>query len=249
MRSSPPGTSATSSTAMPALRPGFTGSRSTRHCNSYGNSGQVFSSRSIPTWPTIADSPETDLANHDLGDQPCNGASAPDRDRADLLRPEAPGAVEAQGNRERIGHERERCETGPLSRRKKTAREHGGHAESMTMNDDILVLYYYRDGLTEAERARVQAALAGRRRPSRAVRRALQGPGSLRRRGKPAAVARRMSWPAGTTASNGPRASKQQRMSPGTRVFHLPSFGWGSGDGCHVGRWDRHRHLSSRATM
>ena len=94
------------------------------------------------------------------------------------------------------------------------------------INDDVLTLYYYRDGLSEAERARVHAAL--------------EQDLALRARYKqlcadlenldvaepapatPDAVAR---WH--ETLDRAARI-EQQRATPPGRAFHLPSFTWGA---------------------
>jgi len=94
------------------------------------------------------------------------------------------------------------------------------------MNDDILILYYYRDGLTEAE--------------LRQLRSALEKDASLRTRYEQLCedLARldavdAVTVPARTMArwhDSIDRAARleQQRKQPAGRVLHIPSFAWGS---------------------
>jgi hypothetical protein len=96
----------------------------------------------------------------------------------------------------------------------------------MAINDDTLTLYYYRDGLTAAERARVQAALerdvALRERYEQlcADLGGLAAPAPVS--ATPDAVAR---W-----HDSIERAARfeHQRTTPRERAFHLPSFTWGA---------------------
>ena len=95
------------------------------------------------------------------------------------------------------------------------------------MNDDILVLYYYRDGLTDAERARVLAALeedAGLRARYEELCRDME---AFDAAAKPAAVAPDIVARWHDSLGRAARM-EQQRMSPAKRAFHLPSFGWGA---------------------
>jgi hypothetical protein len=96
----------------------------------------------------------------------------------------------------------------------------------MMITDEILTLYYYGDGLTVAERVRVQHALeqdAGLRERYEQLRADLDSllaapPASAR----PDAIAR---W-----HDSIERAARfeHQRAAPSGRAFHLPSFTWGA---------------------
>lgn len=98
------------------------------------------------------------------------------------------------------------------------------------MNDDSLILYYYEDGLDDAERARVATALA--RDPALAERyRALCH--SLERFAEPpavqapaAAVAR---WHRSIDRAAGMESGATRGSNPGrNRRWHFPSFAWGA---------------------
>ena len=95
------------------------------------------------------------------------------------------------------------------------------------MNDELLVLYYYRDGLTDAERARVRAALekdpALRARYEELCRDMEAVDTAAKSAAAPAdAVAR---W-----HDSIDRAARMeaQRATPSKQVFHLSSFAWGA---------------------
>lgn len=94
------------------------------------------------------------------------------------------------------------------------------------INDDILTLYYYRDGLTEAERARVQAAIeedtALRARYEQLCEDVESFAAAEPVAAAPAAVAR---W---HDSIERVARIEQQRASSRNRVFHLPSFAWGA---------------------
>ena len=95
------------------------------------------------------------------------------------------------------------------------------------MNDELLVLYYYRDGLTDAERARARVALEkdpGMRARYDELCRDME---ALDAAAKPAAA------PADAVArwhDSIDRAARMeaQRTNPSRQVFHLSSFGWGA---------------------
>jgi hypothetical protein len=95
------------------------------------------------------------------------------------------------------------------------------------MNDDTLILYYYRDGLTEAERRQVEAAL--------------ETDASLRARYEelckdlarldapaPMAVAADVTARWHDSIDRAARSERQRSTSP-HRGFHFPSFAWGTG--------------------
>jgi hypothetical protein len=96
----------------------------------------------------------------------------------------------------------------------------------MMVDDDILTLYYYRDGLSDAERQRVRAALehdASLRARYDELR------ADLARFDAPPVVAApddmKARWRDGVD-----RAARLERQAaqPVARTFHLPSFAWGS---------------------
>ena len=95
------------------------------------------------------------------------------------------------------------------------------------MNDDILVLYYYRDGLTDAERVRVQATLEEDANLRARYEELCSDMGAFDAAAKPAAVAPDIvaRWHGSLERA---ARMEEQRMSPAKRVFHLPSFGWGA---------------------
>jgi hypothetical protein len=96
----------------------------------------------------------------------------------------------------------------------------------MIMNDDILTLYYYKDGLAESELLQVQSALE----KDAALRaRYEQLCKDLARLDAPDTV----SIPADVTArwhDSIDRAARleRQRQQPAGRVLHTPSFAWGT---------------------
>ena len=94
------------------------------------------------------------------------------------------------------------------------------------INDDILILYYYQDGLSEAEQARVQAAMRqdvavrARYEQLRADLDHLDGPEAARP--APEALAR---W---HDSIDRAARMEHQRATPRSQAFHLPSFTWGA---------------------
>jgi hypothetical protein len=95
------------------------------------------------------------------------------------------------------------------------------------MNDDILILYYYRDGLTEAERLQVRTALE----KDAAVRaRYEQLRNDLARfdAPEPVTVAADMTARWHESIDRAARFERQRVRSP-DRGFHFPSFAWGTG--------------------
>lgn len=95
------------------------------------------------------------------------------------------------------------------------------------MNDDILILYYYGDGLTEAERLQVQtslekdAALRARYEELRNDLARFDAP-------EPVAVAADVTARWHDSIDRAARFEQQRVKSP-DRVFHFPSFAWGTG--------------------
>jgi len=96
----------------------------------------------------------------------------------------------------------------------------------MTISDDILTLYYYRDGLTAAERIRVQAALE---RDVALRERYQQVCADLDSFGAPEPVSAAPDAVARWHDSIDRAARiEHQRAAPPERAFHLPSFTWGA---------------------
>ena len=94
------------------------------------------------------------------------------------------------------------------------------------MNDDILTLYFYKDGLTETVRLRVQSALV--KDPSvRARYEQLCKDLACFRAPEPAAVAADMAARWHDSIDRAARI-EQQREQPQARALHVPSFAWGT---------------------
>ena len=95
------------------------------------------------------------------------------------------------------------------------------------MNDDILILYYYRDGLTAAERLQVQtslekdAALRARYEELRDDLARFDAP-------EPVTPAAHVTARWHDSIDRAARFEQQRVKSPG-RAFHFPSFAWGTG--------------------
>jgi hypothetical protein len=97
----------------------------------------------------------------------------------------------------------------------------------MTMNDDMLILYYYRDGLTEAERSQVRKRLH----EDASLRARYEGlAGDLARfdAPEPAPVPSDMQARWHDSIDRAARLERQRVKTP-DRGFHFPSFAWGSG--------------------
>jgi hypothetical protein len=105
------------------------------------------------------------------------------------------------------------------------------------MNDEQLILYYYADGLSKAERRRIEAALASDpalRSRYDALRRELDGFGeALAKASDSAQASEPISAPAHLVAGwhdSIDRAARLERPAARrpTRILHLASFGWGA---------------------
>jgi hypothetical protein len=97
----------------------------------------------------------------------------------------------------------------------------------MIMNDDILILYYYKDGLTEAERSQVRKRLqedAGLRARYEELGRDLARFDAP----EPAPVPFDMKARWHDSIDRAARLERQRVKAPG-RGFHFPSFAWGGG--------------------
>lgn len=93
------------------------------------------------------------------------------------------------------------------------------------MNDDTLILYYYEDGLTEAERLEVRAALERDAALRGRYERLCKDLSGVAAQAVPVPAAVEARWHASVE-----RAAKRGRPRAGarTRAFHLPSFAWGA---------------------
>jgi hypothetical protein len=97
----------------------------------------------------------------------------------------------------------------------------------MTMNDDTLILYYYRDGLTEAERSQVRKRLEEDAR-LRARYEALAADLAQFDAPEPTAAPEDMKARWHDSIDRAARLERQRVRAP-DRGFHFPSFAWGSG--------------------
>jgi anti-sigma-K factor RskA len=96
----------------------------------------------------------------------------------------------------------------------------------MIMNDDILTLYYYQDGLTETERLKIQSAL-GKDATLRARYEQLCEDLARFDAPNPVAVAADVTARWHDSIDRAARLERQHKQ-PAGRVLHLPSFAWGT---------------------